>query len=427
MSSSSNEGGSPMSSETSMSSPKNEREAGVNRFAVDGKDLCAICQVEPSTVFYLRTPTCTGCRAFFRRSIKQQKKYRCLQGRLCGQNSRVPTRRACKYCRFQRCVEAGMLESKLLMHSEERRQISAFSKKIPAITSSIFMSDAIGEVLRNFTQIRRQTRFEFFSCYEREFPEMCKGSEGWISEPRESPAGTHDMKLSHVEFHNFNRIATAESSLFHGIDKSEWSVYSNDFCSQYFHLFNRALATVRFNGHTTKRSYNIDGSYLNLNEDITRGYWSFIMQGIEPDSREAIYACIHDFMFGCAQHLINQVSRRVAEAHLDEIESSALLFLLFTSPECLACVSERTAEQLRSFRQQAIRELATYIHSTGREVSGRLASIIFLTSEFHSVRKLANHVLMLIFQGTQSGVLPDDFRKSAETQVISRSFPTSPM
>lgn len=130
-------------------------------------------------------------RAFFRRSIKHSKQYRCLNGRLCGQNALVPTRRACKFCRFQRCIELGMLESKLQLHSEERQQISSFSKKIPAINSNIFMPEAIGEILRAFTLLRRKTKFEFFAEYERAFACMRGGNAetSFVAEVRESPCG----------------------------------------------------------------------------------------------------------------------------------------------------------------------------------------------------------------------------------------------
>ncbi|KAI6181321.1 hypothetical protein M3Y98_00816700 [Aphelenchoides besseyi] len=375
--------------------------------------VCTICRIEPFTVYYLKTPVCTGCRAFFRRSIKQRKQYRCLQGRLCGQNSLVPTRRACKYCRFQKCIELGMLESKLLLHSEERRQISTFSKKIPAVTSTIFMSEALGDCLRWFTRIRRNTRFEFFANYEQQFPELCGGNTdgSFLAEARESPSGGHDLKLTHIEFLIFNRIARNENSLFQQMDQHEWDTYSNDFCSQYFALFNRVTACIRFNGHETKRSFNIDGTYFSLNEDVTENHFSFITQAIESSARSSIYPIIHEFMRGCSVHLVHQVAKRVAEAHLDEVEASALLLLLFTSPESLSSVSEKTAEKLRCCRQNTIRELSEYIQSTGRDVSNRLATVIFLTSEFYNLRKLANYIVILLYHATQGGILPDDFRE----------------
>jgi len=56
------------------------------------------------------------------------------------------------------------------------KKISTFSKKIPAITSNIFMPDAVGNILREFTILRRKTKFEFFAHYEREFAGMRGGN-----------------------------------------------------------------------------------------------------------------------------------------------------------------------------------------------------------------------------------------------------------
>lgn len=80
------------------------------------------------------------------------------------------------------------------------------------------------------------------------------------------------------------------------------------------------------------------------------------------------------------------MSQRVADAHLDEVETSALLFLLFTSPDCLSAVSPGVSEHLRKCRERMLRELAAYISSTGREFYQRLATIVFLTTEFQVIQ-----------------------------------------
>lgn len=49
---------------------------------------CTICRLQMSTITYFNVPVCSGCRAFFRRSVKNGKKYHCLNSRLCGKNQR---------------------------------------------------------------------------------------------------------------------------------------------------------------------------------------------------------------------------------------------------------------------------------------------------------------------------------------------------
>ena len=87
-------------------------------------------------------------------------------------------------------------------------------------------------------------------------------------------------------------------------------------------------------------------------------------------------------MFSVTINLVRQVSQRMADAHLDEVEMSALLFLLFTNNDCTSAVSAETARHLKRCREKMLKELAVYINSTGREVWQRMDTIIRLTEEF---------------------------------------------
>lgn len=246
------------------------------------------------------------------------------------------------------------------------------------------MPDAIGELLRSLTLLRRKSKFELFSQYEREFLDM-RGSNSdasYLAEPRETPQGIHDMRLCHLEFSTFNRLSQKEDKLFGGMDGIEWEAFFNCRSAQYWHLFNRVFATVRFGGHETNRSFNIDGTYLPLVEDRALRHWSYMAKGIKGENAGPMFKAICDYMFGLCLLLVREVSKKVADAHLDEPETSALLFLLFTTPECISAVRPETAKHLRSCREKLMRELAAYISSTGREVSQRLAAIIFLINEF---------------------------------------------
>ena len=51
------------------------------------ENACTICRMEEATVSHFGVDVCTGCRAFFRRSVARQKTYRCLNSKLCGKNN----------------------------------------------------------------------------------------------------------------------------------------------------------------------------------------------------------------------------------------------------------------------------------------------------------------------------------------------------
>ena len=70
---------------------------------------CVICPVDADGLHY-GVITCGGCNFFFRRSIQSKTNYTCLsantdQAYKCVIGLNFPK---CKYCRFQKCLQAGM-------------------------------------------------------------------------------------------------------------------------------------------------------------------------------------------------------------------------------------------------------------------------------------------------------------------------------
>ncbi|EFO98076.1 CRE-SEX-1 protein [Caenorhabditis remanei] len=66
---------------------------------------CKVCGDKASGYHYGVT-SCEGCKGFFRRSIQRKIDYRCLKQQIC--EIRRDSRNRCQYCRFRKCVEAGM-------------------------------------------------------------------------------------------------------------------------------------------------------------------------------------------------------------------------------------------------------------------------------------------------------------------------------
>ncbi|EGT39204.1 hypothetical protein CAEBREN_29725 [Caenorhabditis brenneri] len=71
--------------------------------------VCKVCR-HPATGYHYDVPSCNGCKTFFRRSILDGRKYSCLKMKKClsGDEPVDLTRRMCRSCRFEKCVEAGM-------------------------------------------------------------------------------------------------------------------------------------------------------------------------------------------------------------------------------------------------------------------------------------------------------------------------------
>ncbi|CAD5220418.1 unnamed protein product [Bursaphelenchus okinawaensis] len=371
--------------------------------------MCTICRLEPVTVYYLKVGVCTGCRAFFRRSVKQKKHYKCLNGRLCGQSQLVPTRRACKYCRFQRCIQAGMLESKLQLHSDQREKYSTFSKKIPVVNTDIFLNENIGEMLQEFLKMRRRVVFEFTANCRRQFGNVRAG-DNLLNEAKESESGQHDMAVSRIEFGVYDQIVRNEFSTFQSIPDDDWTELSKYCYVQYWDLLGRVLTTMRFNGHECGQSYNSDGTYHTLTHTSTQLYWSYLYPTIKMDQPHIVYTRIHEYMYGVAVNLVQSVTLAFARAHLDEVETAALLLLLCTSLECKRLVSMKTRMLLEDCRQETLRGLGAHIKSTGRDISQRMPVIIMLISEFQSLSRITHYAMLLIHRATKGEAYPEIFR-----------------
>ncbi|CAL1535667.1 unnamed protein product, partial [Lymnaea stagnalis] len=68
--------------------------------------LCRICG-DRASGFHYGVHSCEGCKGFFRRTLKKQLVYKpCQAGSRCKIDT--GTRNKCQYCRYQRCLFAGM-------------------------------------------------------------------------------------------------------------------------------------------------------------------------------------------------------------------------------------------------------------------------------------------------------------------------------
>ncbi|KAK3087421.1 hypothetical protein FSP39_005722 [Pinctada imbricata] len=71
--------------------------------------LCRICG-DKASGFHYGVHSCEGCKGFFRRTIKKDLVYRpCNSAKRCKINT--GTRNKCQFCRYQRCINAGMSKS----------------------------------------------------------------------------------------------------------------------------------------------------------------------------------------------------------------------------------------------------------------------------------------------------------------------------
>lgn len=71
-------------------------------------EVCSICG-DKATGHHYGVTSCEGCKGFFKRSVQNKKNYTC---RNLTQDCQIDKRHRnrCQYCRFQKCLKAGMLK-----------------------------------------------------------------------------------------------------------------------------------------------------------------------------------------------------------------------------------------------------------------------------------------------------------------------------
>ncbi|XP_050061086.1 nuclear receptor subfamily 4 group A member 2-like isoform X2 [Aphis gossypii] len=69
--------------------------------------LCAVCGDTAACQHY-GVRTCEGCKGFFKRTVQKGSKYVCLADKNCPVDKR--RRNRCQFCRFQKCLQVGMVK-----------------------------------------------------------------------------------------------------------------------------------------------------------------------------------------------------------------------------------------------------------------------------------------------------------------------------
>ena len=68
--------------------------------------ICSVCG-DRATYHHYGARTCEGCKGFFKRSVLKKANYICCFDERCDVNKQSRVR--CQYCRFQKCLSAGMV------------------------------------------------------------------------------------------------------------------------------------------------------------------------------------------------------------------------------------------------------------------------------------------------------------------------------
>ena len=92
--------------------------------------ICMICE-DKATGLHYGIITCEGCKGFFKRTVQNKRVYTCVADGNCEINK--AQRNRCQFCRFQKCLAAGMIKEVVRTDSLKGRRGRLPSKpKSPA-------------------------------------------------------------------------------------------------------------------------------------------------------------------------------------------------------------------------------------------------------------------------------------------------------
>ncbi|CAD5227491.1 unnamed protein product [Bursaphelenchus xylophilus] len=102
---------------------------------------CVVCD-DPSASKHYGKPCCSGCKGFFRRSVRFRRQYVCAFENEC--NIKGEARNSCRACRYRICLEQGL--QPILVHSDRACDVDAPKRKIcKALTVKLEKSESMEE------------------------------------------------------------------------------------------------------------------------------------------------------------------------------------------------------------------------------------------------------------------------------------------
>ncbi|XP_043937994.1 hepatocyte nuclear factor 4-beta-like isoform X2 [Protopterus annectens] len=291
--------------------------------------VCAICG-DRATGKHYGSPSCDGCKGFFRRSVRKNHVYSCRFSRQCVVDK--DKRNQCRYCRLKKCFRAGMKKDAV---QNERDRIS---NRRSSYESSGSLSITVLLQAENMATVMRQ-----YSSV--------------------SPVHSNDLALKKIA--SLNDVA--ESMKQQLLVLVEWAKYIPAFCELPLDdqvALLRAHAGEHLLLGVAKRSIPYKDILLLGND--------FIIPKHGPEAEiERI-----------ATRILDELVKPLRDIQIDDSEFASLKAILFFDPDCKGLSDPLRVKSMR-FRIQV--NLEDYISDRQYDSRGRFGDILLLLPPLHSI------------------------------------------
>lgn len=303
----------------------------------DSWKICGVCN-DKATGYHFNAMTCEGCKGFFRRSIKNQKNFVCLNNNQCTIDKEQ--RKHCQACRLRLCFEIGMKKECIMTEKEieEKRQLvmanrqkraaqswkpSVFSAEQQEILKKLTLSfiDANvlpdGKIIRNGSIVRvdAQLALVSFTGYDEKLYQLITNGMNVEMQSKQNPSCKADVKESHVQ--HFTDIMDFSIKQILKFCKEMETLFEDLFLEDKVALLKGGCSELMF----IKANYTYDKKrdVLTLGPEIAYTRESFVKGGMSPMYADR-YLRFH---------------KDLAELEPDDTEMTCLCILsLFSADRC---------------------------------------------------------------------------------------------
>ncbi|CAD5221481.1 unnamed protein product [Bursaphelenchus okinawaensis] len=266
-----------------------------SRYPAGPPTQCPICGDSAVHRHFGGVVSCNGCAAFFRRTIVECKSYKCRKGNKC-ELRKVKGSSICKYCRFQKCLEIGMV-----MKAVEPKRIERAVENNPGVLSRLL-----------------RCRQAAFTDRYKSTIDVYGGITTYIRMSNKQKTGTSALMASKAEFsvlRAFFKNSDFSGHLPQGIDLvlAQRQLLTWITCEAVY-------ANIKYRGFHIGRCYYVDESYMVTDEVAVKQYLDSY-----PGLTHTEALIPYTIKFYAS---ISKIAEAMYNAHVDEEEVTAVTAII---------------------------------------------------------------------------------------------------
>ncbi|KAI6176300.1 putative Nuclear hormone receptor,putative [Aphelenchoides bicaudatus] len=335
------------------------------RFPAGPPTQCPICNDTAFHHHFGGVVSCNGCAAFFRRTIVEQKSYKCRRQNSCSL-SKIKGKTICKYCRFKKCLDVGMVmravESKRSRTIEEKTDASPLQALVRCLHS-------------NFT-IRHKATIDIYGG-QKNFKNMSntvKSADSMLK------ANNAEIAVLQSFLHNSGLITPEDRK----------SGFANRFLQSTLMTWitcESLYANIKQLSFRTNRCYFLDDSYITLNEDQVLSYYrGYRLLWPEEVTRNSM----------CFYKLIRDLAEKMHNSRIDDYELAVFTLILLLKHG----ISMSTAPKSLFYQEklnELFKDLKKHYEQNYECTATRLGNLIlFMECVLGDITKIRDEMIILM-------------------------------